>query len=287
MTSNKISRRDFLKVSLATAGGFTLAGGGYAWLVEPRWVEFTSRNLPIKNLPDNLIGASLVQISDMHIGNRYNWKYQIPALEKVTHLKPDFIVYTGDYISYETNRQIDQLYDVLAHAPKGKLGTVAILGNHDYGHGWQMSGVAQSVVEVLMQFGIPVLRNEKIFLNGLEIIGLDDYWATNYNPEPVLNSIDSRLASIVLCHNPDVVDKPVWAGYKGWILSGHTHGGQVKPPFLPPPVVPVQNTIYTSGIFDLGDGRYLYINRALGNLWPIRFNARPEITFFTLSNKLS
>ena len=287
MTSKKITRRDFLKLSLAMTGGLSLLGGGYTWLIEPRWVEFTSNDLPIRNLPKNLIGASLVQISDMHIGNRYNWRYQIPTLEKVADLAPDFIVHTGDFISYESGQQIDQLHEVLSHAPQGKLGTVAILGNHDYGHGWKMPEVAQSVVDVLEYYGIVVLRNEKISLNGLQIIGLDDYWATNYNPEPILASIEKDTPSIVLCHNPDVVDKPVWAGYQGWILAGHTHGGQVKPPFLPPPILPVRNSSYTSGSFDLGDGRNLYINRALGNLWPVRFSVRPEIATFTLKNQTS
>ena len=281
----KISRRDFLNLSVVLAGGLAISGGGYAWLIEPRWVEFTSHDLPIRNLPDHLIGKTLVQISDMHISSRYNWNYQVPALEKVAEMDPDFIVYTGDFITYESNQQIDQLHDVFSHAPHGKLGTAAILGNHDYGQNWSMPEVAQSVLEVLQNYRIPVLRNQEISLNGLNIIGLDDLWATNYDPEPVLNSIDSSLPSIVLCHNPDVADKPVWAGYKGWILSGHTHGGQVKPPFLPPPVLPVQNPAYTSGIFDLKDGRILYINRALGNLWPVRFNVRPEITVFTLSNR--
>jgi hypothetical protein len=86
----------------------------------------------------------------------------------------------------------------------------------------------------------------------------------------------------MLCHNPDVVDQPVWNGYQGWILAGHTHGGQVRPPFLPPPVLPVENKLYTSGAFDLGDGRFLYINRGLGSTMSVRFNARPEVTIFTL-----
>ena len=223
----------------------------------------------------------------MHIGNRYNWQYQIPALEKVTKLEPDFIVFSGDYITYETDQQIDQLYEVFSHVPKGGLGTAAILGNHDYGYGWQMPEVAQAVVDALENFSIPVLRNQIVNLQGLKIIGLDDYWGTNFNPEPVLQSIDPQSASIVLCHNPDVVDQPVWGGYKGWILSGHTHGGQVKPPFLPPPILPVRNPTYTSGAFDLGDGRYLYINRALGVLWPVRFNvASRDYRFYTLEIEL-
>ena len=70
--------------------------------------------------------------------------------------------------------------------------------------------------------------------------------------------------------------------YQGWILSGHTHGGQCKPPFLPPPMLPVKNKKYSAGKFDLKDGKTLYINRALGHLWQVRFNVRPEITIFEL-----
>lgn len=81
--------------------------------------------------------------------------------------------------------------------------------------------------------------------------------------------------------NPDAVARPIWSGYRGWILSGHTHGGQCKPPGFAPPLLPVANKRYTAGEFDLKDGRHLYINRGLGYLIRARFNARPEITAFT------
>jgi hypothetical protein len=96
---------------------------------------------------------------------------------------------------------------------------------------------------------------------------------------PLLNPAE---AALVLCHNPDAADEPVWAGYRGWILAGHTHGGQCKPPFLPPPLLPVKNRRYTCGAFDLGDGRNLYISRGLGYLRRVRFGVRPEITLFRL-----
>ncbi|MEO1082736.1 MAG: hypothetical protein AAFY88_00695, partial [Acidobacteriota bacterium] len=74
----------------------------------------------------------------------------------------------------------------------------------------------------------------------------------------------------------------VWHDFSGWILSGHTHGGQCKPPFLPPPILPVENRRYTAGAFELEGGRRLYINRGLGYLKRVRFNVRPELTLFTL-----
>ncbi|HTN02405.1 MAG TPA: phosphoesterase, partial [Planctomycetaceae bacterium] len=73
-----------------------------------------------------------------------------------------------------------------------------------------------------------------------------------------------------------------WDGYRGWILSGHTHGGQCKPPFLPPPLLPVKNQRYTAGEFAVADGRQLYISRGLGHLLPVRFNCRPEVTMFRM-----
>lgn len=77
-------------------------------------------------------------------------------------------------------------------------------------------------------------------------------------------------------------DRPAWGDYRGWILAGHTHGGQCKPPFLPPPLLPVKNRRYTAGAFALSRGRRMYINRGVGHLLRVRFNARPEVTVFRL-----
>ena len=87
----------------------------------------------------------------------------------------------------------------------------------------------------------------------------------------------------MLCHNPDVLDEPISGVIcEGGCSPGHTHGGQCKPPFLPPPLLPVRNRRYTAGTFAVGAGRTLYINRGLGHLIQVRFNARPELTLFTL-----
>lgn len=167
-------------------------------------------------------------------------------------------------------------------AVKGNLGTFAILGNHDYGVNWNEIEVANQISKILENKGIQGLRNSSVDINGLRIIGLDDYWGPNFNPTPALNNIDNSIPNLVLCHNLDVCDLEVWGDFEGWILSGHTHGGQVKPPFLPPFVLPVKNKKYHSGIIEIDKNRHLYVNRALGNLWQIRFNVRPEITLFEL-----
>ncbi len=281
-----ISRRQFLK-GMAGATTAVFGTGLYSWQLEPRWVDYVERPLPINNLPAQLIDHTLVQISDMHISNRYNWEYQKRAFSKIRELNPHFVVYTGDFVSYDSAEQYDQLATLMPLLPLGTYGTAAIFGNHDYGFGWRQLDVADNIAQMLKEVGITVLRNETAVFADLHITGLDDYWSPNYAPDPILAQINSQNANLILCHNPDVLDEPVWHNYQGWVLSGHTHGGQVKPPFLPPPILPVNNELYTAGEFDLGNGRYLYINRGLGSLWPIRFNARPEITIFTLTTASS
>lgn len=280
-----MKRRQFIKNTVYTSLGFGLLSGMYAWKVEPFWLEFVKLKMDIPNLPENLIGKTLIQISDIHIGKQVDKDYLIDAFKKAQELNPDFVVYTGDFVSYENEDQIDQLEEVFNNVVKGKFGTVGVLGNHDYGDNWAQRDVANAITTCLENSGVEILSNKSKNINGLTITGLDDFWGLNFNPKPILQSINTSKANLVLCHNPDVCDLDVWNGYNSWILSGHTHGGQCKPPFLRPPILPVQNTKYSSGKIDLSSNRTLYINRALGHLFQVRFNVRPEITVFTLERE--
>lgn len=67
-----------------------------------------------------------------------------------------------------------------------------------------------------------------------QFLGLDDLWSPRFDPVELLAQRGGDASTIVLCHNPDAADHAVWDRYQGWILAGHTHGGQCKPPFLPP-----------------------------------------------------
>ncbi|MDO3695214.1 metallophosphoesterase [Wenyingzhuangia sp. chi5] len=278
-----MKRRKFIKKGVLSAIGIGLLSGVYSWKIEPFWLEFVKVKMPIKNLPENLIGKTLMQISDIHVGNRFDWKYIIKSFEKAQILNPDIVVYTGDFVSYENHKQLEQLTTVMKNSVNGKLATIGVLGNHDYGKDWSEDDVANSIVEILKSSNIEILRNEQKKVQGLNIIGIDDYWGTNFNPKKALSEIKSNEANIVLCHNPDVCDLNIWKDYNSWILSGHTHGGQVKPTFLHPPMLPVKNKKYAAGQIELSNNRTLYINRALGHLWQVRFNVRPEITLFELS----
>ena len=208
----------------------------------------------------------------------------VSAFARAAALHPDIVAVTGDFLTYAHERgegQYSHLSEVLAHLPKGRLATVGILGNHDYGRGWREPAVASRVTAVVERLGVRLLRNESMSVAGLDVVGVDDLWADRADPPRALDG-RNEAATVVLCHNPDALDERSWNGYRGWILAGHTHGGQCKPPFLPPPILPVRNKRYAAGEVNLADGRRLYVNRGLGHLIRVRFNVRPEITVFTL-----
>jgi predicted MPP superfamily phosphohydrolase len=208
--------------------------------------------------------------------------YLASALRRVSDLRPDLVAITGDFMSWGNAARTDEVARVLEHLAPPRLGCFAVPGNHDYGDGWKEEALGEVLVQRLTDVGVTVLRNASRVVEGLRIAGVDDMWGPNFRPKDVLEKLAPDEPAVVLCHNPDVADLPVWGQYRGWILSGHTHGGQCKPPFLPPPMLPVLNRRYTAGAFDLGDGRSLYINRGLGHLIRVRFNARPEITLHRL-----
>lgn len=226
-----------------------------------------------------------MHISDLHVGPTVSSDYLITALQRATSLRPDIVVMTGDFITHREERgeaQYAELARVLSAFPRGRLATVSVLGNHDYGPGWTTASVAERVQREAERAGIRVLRNNAVNVGGLDIIGVDDLWSNRANALAAFRE-RTQDSAIALCHNPDSVDRMDWRAYQGWILAGHTHGGQCKPPFLRPPMLPVENRLYTAGEIDAGGGRRLYINRGLGYLIKARFNVRPEITLFTLT----
>jgi uncharacterized protein len=272
-----MTRRRFLGHSATSVAALGL----YSWGVEPHWLEVVYRPLPVRGLPNALAGRTLVQISDVHVGTQVDDEYVVGAFRRIAELQPEIVVMTGDFISYHPG-VFAQAAIVYRHFPQGRLATLAILGNHDYGRAWSDPAVADAVVDTVAPLGIRVLRNEIHDVEGLQIVGFDDWWGRRFEPGRALAALDVHRPAIALSHNPDTVDLPVWSNFRGWILSGHTHGGQCKPPFLPPPIIPVKNKRYTAGAFELSGTRSLYISRGVGHLTRVRFNVRPEVTVFRL-----
>ena len=273
------SRRQFL--SSAAVAFASIGTGVYTAEVEPHWLEIVHAPLPIAGLPEALRGASLVQLSDLHVGPQVDDDYILTTFDRVRALRPDIVAYTGDFVSYERH-VVEHASRIYRAAPRGRLATVGILGNHDYGPGWAHPEVAAELARIFQGLGITILRNDVAEVAGLQMLGLDDLWARRFDLERGMATLRPDRAAIVLSHNPDTVDHPGWDRYRGWVLAGHTHGGQCKAPFLPPPLLPVENRRYTSGPFELAGERQMYISRGVGHVLQVRFNVRPEVTAFTL-----
>ncbi|MBE2216542.1 MAG: metallophosphoesterase [Opitutaceae bacterium] len=272
-----INRRTFLGALLGAC-----ASCGYATLVEPHWVAWTRREMPVRGLPAGLDGAILAHLSDLHAGPFVEESFLRAVFTRLRRHAPAYVVVTGDWVTWDGEVHVPRLRRALRHLPQGTHGTIGVLGNHDWGRGWRDAVYASTVTRTAEEAGVRVLRNEVAALGGLHFAGYDDLWSPGHDARTVHRAGPLPAATIGLCHNPDGADRPLWSGHRGWILSGHTHGGQCKPPFLPPPYLPVKNRRYTQGIFAVGEGRTLHVSRGVGNLLHLRFNARPEVTLFTL-----
>lgn len=278
-----LTRRAWLR--RAAAGGVTLALGCglYAWRIEPHWVDVTHRKMRFAGLPPSLVGKRLVQVSDLHIGPIVDNAYLRSALRRLEDLEPDYVAITGDLMTSRRRESIDLVIDTLRDSPVVDLPTFAALGNHDYSANFRRKEVADELDDKLRGIGVSVLRNESTEIDGLQIAGCDDLWARRTDLYGALAKVDLSRPAVCLAHNPDIADLPEWSTFGGWVLSGHTHGGQCRFPIIGAPVMPIRNKEYARGRVKLSGGRNLYVNRGLGYTRRVRFGVRPEITVFTLA----
>src|SRR5262245_48077782 len=108
----RISRRRFLQL----AGAVTLGGaatGASTWLVEPHWIEVVRRDLPLAHLPNGLVGKTLVQLSDLHIGRAVSDDFLLRAFEITASLRPDILAITGDFMTCHAGEELDHTMRVL------------------------------------------------------------------------------------------------------------------------------------------------------------------------------
>jgi predicted MPP superfamily phosphohydrolase len=292
VVSQRVSRRALFKLALKLGGAGVAVGAGatfYATRVEPHWVDVRQHLLPLRGLGAALDGARLVQISDLHIGGRVDPNYLERTARTLADLRPDLLVVTGDLTDSSGAGHEAEVERVLAALPAARLGRFAIFGNHDYGRGWREIDLADRLAARMNDAGVTLLANHSATIAPpeapaarLQFVGFDDAWGPRFAPASALATRDPSLPAIALCHNPDVCDLDVWGDFDGWILAGHTHGGQCRVPVFGPPFLPVKNRRYTRGAFAVGGGRRLYINAGLGHLLRARFLVRPEVTVHTL-----
>jgi len=287
----RISRRRFVRGVVLGTMGFCTACAIDAWGVEPEWVEVVERELKLKKLPRGFHGKKIIQISDLHLSTTVSKKYLKRCVRRVNMLGGDMVVLTGDYVTLDRRGSYKEKVIELLGGLESPLGVYACLGNHDYGvtSNWRRSREdwAQYLSEGMARRGINVLRNKAEFIqignDKICLVGLGDMWAGDMHIEKGFEGVGEDVTTIVLVHNPDSIEQ-LQERKTDAILCGHTHGGQVRVPFLGPPILPIKNRQYYAGMFEVGDTT-LYVNRGLGRLGRLRFNCRPEITVFTLKGE--
>jgi predicted MPP superfamily phosphohydrolase len=246
-------------------------------IIEPNCIEFSRHEITIPNLPREFQGLTIVQLSDVHIGRCVRMEGVKQLVERVNAMHPDLVVLTGDYVNYH-EIEIDHAGEAL-RGLRAKYGVYAVMGNHDY---WTDGNRS---IEMLRRCGFHVLINEKRKLTignaSIWLAGFDDIWAGHPDYRKALQGIRYQDICIALAHNPDAIlsirGKPV-----DLLLTGHTHGGQVRLPFIgaleSPTKLPRK---YAAGLFRFGRTR-LYVTRGIGREMPIRFLCRPEVPEFVL-----
>jgi predicted MPP superfamily phosphohydrolase len=288
--SKRISRRRLLQTGLIGAASVAL----YASEVERHWVEVTQTEARLGGLPEAFEGMRIVQLSDIHMDSFTEPYYLRQVIAQVNDLRPDLVFLTGDYVSEMPGSRAFavgaawQCANILKDLVCRPL--YAILGNHDIVVG------ANEVTEALTANGITVMNNSHLPIERggqrMWLTGLGDPLTGRGRPELAIPESIRGIADepvVLLCHEPDYADRllthPVGRAVS-FMLSGHTHGGQVRLPFLGPLTLPGLGRKYIEGWFKLGShpgGLQLYVNRGIGTVGvPFRFDCPPEITVFTL-----
>ena len=280
------TRRTFLKSGAAViAGG--LAGDAAIW--EPNHPRVVRVEVVLQRLPEVWNGLRIVQLSDFHYDPYFSVHPIKKAVEITQGLQPDLIVLTGDFITYTSfsKRVISreqqtinvQMCSKVLGGLHSRLGVFAVIGNHD-----RMFG-ADVVINALTANSIRVLRNSSYSLqqNGarLWLAGVDDVLEGNPDLEKSLRGISGKEVVILLAHEPDFFINAANSGID-LQLSGHSHGGQIRVPFMGAPYLPVLGKKFPKGMYQIGDTK-LYTNIGLGTIIvPLRFDCPPEVTLFTL-----
>jgi hypothetical protein len=215
----------------------------------------------------------LTQISDYHNNTKINEK---KLLKEIEYFNPNMILLTGDIIDSKTkdlNSTLDLIEKIKAINPK----IYFVRGNHEIGNKYE-----DEFIYRLKEIGINVLDNENqlIILDGekINVCGVS-FYINRKDYEKSLEGIDEKNFTLMLSHSPN---RPMMysKGLEDLILSGHTHGGQVRLPIIGAMIVPGQGFFpkYTKGIYKL-ENTILYIDSGLGNsLLPLRLFNRVQIS---------
>ncbi|MEA5581661.1 metallophosphoesterase [Nodularia harveyana UHCC-0300] len=251
----------------------------YAKSIEPNWIAINHLQFTLPHLSSEFNGYRIVQISDIHRDRWMTPQRFRHIVDLVNQEEPDLVAITGDLITRHLPQFIPSLESMLAEFTPQDV-TVAILGNHDH------ENDVERIIQAIETSGTVNLSNDIYTLKRdkavLHIAGVDDAYMGKDRLDLVLQKLPPGGAAILLAHEPDFAKSSAIAGRFDLQLSGHSHGGQVRLPFIKPPILPPWARRYYLGLDQVGDMQ-LYTNRGLGMTGlHLRLFSRPEITVFTL-----
>lgn len=244
-------------------------------LAEANSLSLERVEISLERLPKRLDGFKIVHLSDTHHSPFTSLEHIARAVKIANRLKPDIFILTGDYVSHE-DRYIAPVAEVLGTL-RSKYGTYACLGNHDH---WTN---AELVTHLFRGEGIKMLVNEGLRLEAAGgsfwIGGIDDHMAGTPNLRSALRGSFPDEMRLLLAHNPLVFRQAVRSGID-LVLSGHTHGGQVKIRDEEKRILPRRKL--SSGLHRRKNTQ-IYITRGIGTVvLPVRYNCPPEISLLEL-----
>ena len=278
-----VSRRRFFK-QLAAMATVPLAAGAYSREVEPFWPRIHEVPLRIAGLPPSFENFRIAQVTDMHAG-RVPMNYLETVMQRIDALKPDLLAFTGDLI-HHNSAWVDAVTQML------KIFSVPVIvsfGNHEFGVGRGPKDpydpdLAENFQSTLNAAGYHVLRNASMPIEHADgrlwLSGLDDLWFGEFNPTRAFRDVAPNEPVIAMSHNPDTAEM-LAPFHPDLILSGHTHGGQIRLPFYGAIRLNVAQPQYDVGHFQLPNSQ-LYVSAGVGYILKVRFNCRPEVPIFRL-----
>ena len=225
----------------------------------------------------------IVQVSDIQISRHYTTENLEKVVRAVNRQQPDILLFTGDlYENYASYRDDEALISLLSQMD-AKYGKFAIWGNRDYG-----GGAVRKYESILSQSGFTLLTNASVSIpvsdtDTVFLAGLDDALLGQPDITPILEQLsgDENTYTILMTHEPDTAEQYAQMGFD-LIVSGHSHGGQVKIPFFPTITTHLAER-YIDGLYSLNEQTQLYVNSGIGtSRIPVRFRVPPEISLLLL-----
>ncbi len=269
----KATRKRFLFI-----GVLVILLGVYS-LMEPFWIQLVRLDITHPDIPDQFEGFSMVFLTDIHHGPFFSQKRVARLVKRINALEPDAVLLGGDNVHRKDTRHLFSFYSEMSGL-NAEYGIYGAMGNHDY---WMSEELS---VQLMEKSNIKLLRNSGIWIEkGTDkffLGGIDDLMAGHPDVQTTIHNIHDRDFTMLISHNPDVAEGHSTEGVD-WILSGHTHGGQVTLFGLWAPVVSSSyGQKYRTGLVQKGKTS-VFVSNGVGTITPpVRFFARPQIILITL-----